>query len=135
MPKRAVGVKLERQSASRPKLEIRVESSIGSPECSSAWVLASIDEPVLSNTCLYCTKKWNVQSTEMPSAMLPVIIIPISTGIPRKPTPPKTSQIGMMFGTIAITPAVSDLSDNSITIKIVRQAAEKLFQKPSKISC
>ncbi|MBC8113427.1 MAG: hypothetical protein H7062_03555 [Candidatus Saccharimonas sp.] len=47
MPKRAVGVKLLKQSASNPRLEIKVESSIGSPECSKAFLQASADDPPL----------------------------------------------------------------------------------------
>ena len=76
-----------------------------------------------------------MQSTEIPRAILPVIIMPMSTGMPRKPTPPKTSQIGMIFGIIAITPATIERSDRIMTIEIVRHAAVKLCQNPSKISC
>ena len=48
---------------------------------SGAWQ-ASIGVPPALSFSRNVTRKWNVQSTEIPIAMLPVIIMPMSTGAP-----------------------------------------------------
>ena len=81
-PNRDVGVKLDRHNASIPIVLIAVDSTSGRPLCSSAAWHASIGVFPFFVAFWKNTRKWNVQSTEMPSAMLPVIIMPMSTGRP-----------------------------------------------------
>ena len=72
-------------------------------------------------------------STAIPSAMLPDIIIPMSTYQPAQPSTPKTSRIGVRLGIIATTPVPSDLSETTITIVMITNAVRKLSQNPVKI--
>ena len=72
-------------------------------------------------------------STAMPRAILPDIIIPISTYQPAQPRRPKTNRIGVRLGIIATTPVVSDRSETTITTVMMTKAVRKLFQNPEKI--
>ena len=51
IPNRAVGEKLLKHKAIKPKLDISVESIMGSPECSKARLQAIADDPVSLKFC------------------------------------------------------------------------------------
>ena len=68
-----------------------------------------------------------------PSAMLAVIMIPISIAQSSHPSVPKTSRMGVRFGIMAISPAETDRRANIMTMVISTNADAKLFQNPSKI--
>ena len=68
-----------------------------------------------------------VLSTEIPSAMLAIMIVAASSFIPVKPMKPRVIVIGSTLGIMLISPILTDFSATAVEINVSKKASEKEY--------